>query len=161
MDWKKLYAMQKELDNYIEINHHLAGKNFFEEKYLALLVEIGELANETRCFKFWSTKPGSEKSIILAEYVDGLHFILSLGLEIGCQYEPVPFQESFHSETEQFTLVYEKCTSFKHTPSGKNYEEMVESYLQLGSVLGFDENEVEEAYFQKHEINYERQNQGY
>lgn len=50
---------------------------------LALLVEIGELANETRCFKYWSNKPASEREVILEEYVDGLHFILSIGIDLG------------------------------------------------------------------------------
>ncbi len=56
MEWDTLFKMQKELDSYIESNHNLANHDLFDDKYLALLVEIGELANETRCFKFWSNK---------------------------------------------------------------------------------------------------------
>src|SRR5688500_20051556 len=53
----------------------------FREKCLALLVELGELANETRCFKFRSKKPRNDDSVLLEEYVDNRHFRLSLGLE--------------------------------------------------------------------------------
>jgi dimeric dUTPase (all-alpha-NTP-PPase superfamily) len=50
----------------------------------ALLVELGEFANETRCFKFWSLKPASPKEVvILDEYADGMHFFLSLGIPLG------------------------------------------------------------------------------
>lgn len=44
MDWNKLFVMQGKLDNYIESNHDLTHINVFQEKYLALLVELGELA---------------------------------------------------------------------------------------------------------------------
>jgi dimeric dUTPase (all-alpha-NTP-PPase superfamily) len=41
---------------------------------------MGELANEVRCFKFWSYKLPSEEKVILEEYVDGIHFITSLAI---------------------------------------------------------------------------------
>lgn len=78
-----LFKMQKALDSHIESQHGLQNEDLFERKVLALLVEIGELANETRCFKFWSVKPSSERNVILEEFVDGVHFILSLGIECG------------------------------------------------------------------------------
>ncbi|HAQ08050.1 MAG TPA: dUTPase, partial [Bacillus bacterium] len=83
MNIEKLFRMQKELDRHIELQHGLVEEDLFDRKILALLVELGELANETRCFKFWSLKPSSEKQVILEEFVDGIHFILSLGIECG------------------------------------------------------------------------------
>ncbi len=83
MTMKEWFEMQRKLDQYIEKEHGLQDRSLFEEKTLALFVEIGELANETRCFKFWSKKPASDSKVILEEYVDGIHFILSLGLELG------------------------------------------------------------------------------
>lgn len=161
MDWSALYRMQKQLDNYIESQHDLTGKDLFEEKQLALLVELGELANETRCFKFWSNKPRNEESVILEEYVDGIHFILSLGLEKGYEYISARTENSSNSETVQFNQVFAACVSFKQQPTRANYELLFEYYLQLGELLGFDEKAVQEAYLKKNEINYERQNQGY
>ncbi len=45
---------------------------------LALTIELAELANETRCFKYWSSKGPSEREVILEEFVDSIHFLLSL-----------------------------------------------------------------------------------
>ena len=45
-------------------------------------MEFGEFANATRCFKYWSNKPSEAQDIVLDEYVDGLHFFLSLGIDI-------------------------------------------------------------------------------
>ena len=78
MNVKKLCEMQEILDQRIMKEHGLEGKNLEDNKILALLVEICELANETRCFKHWSTKGPSEKGILLEEYVDSLHFFLSI-----------------------------------------------------------------------------------
>ena len=81
MNLQNLFVMQEKLDNHIMEEHNLYGKTLFSEKLLALQVEIAELANETRCFKFWSNKGPSSKETILEEYVDCLHFILTIGLE--------------------------------------------------------------------------------
>lgn len=161
MDWKTLFTMQKQLDTYIETNQEVSGRDLFEEKVLALFAEIGELANETRCFKFWSSKPKSEADIILAEYVDGLHFIMSLGLDYGYQYEPQSIKTDSSSETEHFNRVFASSTAFKQKPSAANYDNLFVRYLELGNKLGFNEEAIYQGYRKKNEINYERQDEGY
>lgn len=161
MDWEKLFTMQEQLDRYIEENHQLNGLDVFQEKHLALLVELGELANETRCFKFWSTKPGSDKSTVLEEYVDGVHFILSLGIDKGFRYESADLKPTDQTVTEQFNDVFEACVTFKNKPILVNYHQLFTRFLQLGDKLGFTEQAIQQAYYKKNEINYTRQNEGY
>ncbi|WP_067730623.1 dUTP diphosphatase [Oceanobacillus damuensis] len=161
MNWKQLFDMQKQLDTYIEVNHNLSKTDVFQEKYLALLVELGELANETRCFKFWSNKPRNEKNVILEEYVDVIHFILSLGLEKGFIYHPSEWQSAMVTETEQFTDVFEAAVAYKNNATQINYNNLFLKTLQLAEILGFTEEDIQAAYIKKNEINYERQNQGY
>ncbi|MGM8213325.1 dUTP diphosphatase [Virgibacillus sp. W0430] len=161
MNWKELFTMQAALDQYIVDKHALSDKNLFEKKYLALLVELGELANETRCFKFWSTKSRNESSVILEEYVDNIHFILSLGIEKGYILETIQFEVESDSETAQFNNVFAACTLFYEHPSVENYKNLFKRYLQLGKTLGFNEKDIQKAYKDKNEINYERQQAGY
>ncbi|WP_156291416.1 dUTP diphosphatase [Oceanobacillus salinisoli] len=161
MNWDELFSMQYDLDYYIQQNHDLANSDLFQEKYLALLVELGELANETRCFKFWSKKPRNDASVILEEYVDGLHFILSLGLEKGYRYDSKELGEHTVSETKQFNEVFKACTEFYNDTSQSNYESLFLKYLQLGKLLGYNESDIQDAYYKKNEINYDRQNKGY
>ena len=85
MQLSKLFTMQRELDLFIQ-NNREKQTDVFQEKGLALLIELAELANETRCFKFWSTKGPSDDAVILEEYVDSIHFLLSLGIEKGLTY---------------------------------------------------------------------------
>jgi len=62
LNLQQLFTMQRQLDQHIEDKHELHKEDLIPRKLLALLVEIGELANETRCFKFWSVKPPAEVS---------------------------------------------------------------------------------------------------
>lgn len=161
LNWDTLFTMQKQLDQYIAENHGLGSKSRFEEKMLALLVELGELANETRCFKYWSNKNRSDVSIILEEYVDNIHFILSIGLEKGFTFTQLHIQPNPLQQTEQFNDVFRCALQFYEQPIKENYLQLVEAYLQLADSLGFHEDDIFNAYVEKNEINYERQNSGY
>jgi len=161
MNWTTLFSMQRKLDDHIKTKHNLVHESLLEKKYLALLVELGELANETRCFKFWSTKAANDRSLILEEYVDGIHFLLSIGLELGFHYDESIIKDCLLSITEQFVEVFDKCIVFKNEPTQTTYENMFTSYLQLGYLLGFDETDIQKAYMKKNQVNFKRQHEGY
>ena len=158
-----LFKMQKALDRHIESQHKLEEEDLFDRKVLALLVEIGELANETRCFKFWSVKPPSQTEIILEEFVDGVHFILSLGIECGYDnLETISQSQSDELDTtKQFLAIYNSVQKFRNSRRKEDYEELFQSYLKLAQLLGLNEDQIEQAYIKKNEVNYERQRQGY
>ncbi|WP_071460332.1 dUTP diphosphatase [Bacillus massilinigeriensis] len=165
MNYEKLFGMQRELDHHIEQKHALKEEDLFERKILALLVELGELANETRCFKFWSLKPSSEKAVILEEFVDGIHFMLSLGIELGydgkIRNAAKRKEKADISVTAMFIRLYESILSFNNEKTEDTYWGMLDEYLELAEALGFTEEEMEKAYFEKNEVNYERQRKGY
>lgn len=95
MDLKELFQMQEKLDNEIldKVNEGVVHTNFTSYRFtpedfivdrlLALQVEVSELANATRSFKYWSEKESEPKETILDEYVDVLHFWLSVGLALN------------------------------------------------------------------------------
>jgi dimeric dUTPase (all-alpha-NTP-PPase superfamily) len=78
INFKDIIEAQAILDQTIQTRHQTNYSQIIEELKLALLVELGELANEVRSFKFWSIKPSSKREVVLEEYVDGIHFICSL-----------------------------------------------------------------------------------
>ncbi|ANB62140.1 dUTP diphosphatase [Anoxybacteroides amylolyticum] len=162
MDIQRLYTMQRQLDERIETERGLKGQNLVERKLLALLVEVGELANETRCFKFWSSKPPAPQEIVLEEYVDGLHFILSLGLDLQLE-ERVEWPDIQASKplVEQFLNVFQAIHLFEQALSIETYEALLRSYAALGHALQFTPEQIEQAYIAKNEVNHERQTQNY
>ncbi|WP_318246793.1 dUTP diphosphatase [Bacillus norwichensis] len=163
MTIQEWFAMQYELDQYIEKEHDLQREDLFEKKILALLVEVGELANETRSFKFWSKKAPSPHEDILEEFVDGVHFILSLGLELGFsdrEYSLVS-QEGNEDLNRSFLKVYKLINDFRQSKDAMDFEELFRQYIVLGQTLGFTLHEVQEAYKKKNDVNFKRQQDGY
>lgn len=161
MKWNDLFTMQQKLDAYIVDQQSLAGQDVLEEKFLALLVELGELANETRCFKFWSQKAPSEKAVILEEYVDNIHFLLSIGLEKGYTFTEIVPDTMNVNETTAFNHAFSGCLRFYQIQSEDNYYDMFKQFIQLANVLGFSETDIIQAYHEKNAVNYERQENGY
>ncbi len=161
MNWKDLFSKQKELDHYIQENHLLEEEDLVSRKILAFQVELGELANETRCFKFWSLKPASPSNVILEEYVDGLHFLLSLGLELSCVFETLEPAADKGDLTTQFQRVYRFASRFEEAPTAPNYRLLFAAFLALGRQLQLTEQGVMDAYWEKNQVNRQRQAEGY
>lgn len=167
MNLSKLFEMQRVLDERI-IKENNITHDRLDNLVLALLDEVGECAKETRCFKDWSKKGPSPKEVILEEYVDGIHFILSLGLymdynlhtgELVEHYKENAKYFKYSTLTRQFLVIYGTISDFAQGDG--SYKELFTLYLCLGEMLGFTHEEIEVAYFTKNEINHQRQNEGY
>ncbi|KAB3540994.1 dUTPase [Alkaliphilus pronyensis] len=161
MDIIKLFEIQKNLDMKILREHNLENENLISRKILALLVELGELANETRCFKYWSLKSPAEKKVILEEYVDCLHFILSIGLEKGYSKLTIENTLSTATATDMFLEVFKEITIFQLDQTQDNYKGLWKRFIELGIALGFNHKEIEDSYLIKNKINHKRQEEGY
>lgn len=161
MNLEKLFTMQKALDQFIQSNKQVV-EDVFIKKGLALLVELSELANETRCFKFWSEKGPSERSIILEEYVDSIHFILSLGIEKNLHnLTEWPMEEREGDLTALFLSTSNSIHQFLYNPTMETYKDVWIQYGAIAKLLNFSSEELVEAYISKNEKNYERQRLGY
>ncbi|MDQ0160216.1 dUTP diphosphatase [Alkalibacillus salilacus] len=162
MDWKRLYQLQAELDQHIMDSIPQTRQGVYHDKLLALVVEVSELANETRCFKYWSQKGPSDREVILEEYVDGIHFILSLGLDLGIEFDQNALQSvEVESLTDSFHTIYSQVERLKTEPTQTNYNQLMNQYLALGRALSFSTHDVVQAYLAKNEKNHERQDLGY
>lgn len=194
MNLSKLFEMQKKLDEKIlERFPHLQNEDLLPKKILALQVELGELCNCWRGFKYWSNdqKPkteelgecplckgtgdlgtvwaenciecgGSGKAVVknplLEEYVDCLHFILSIGLEHYPEAVNYQYFERIKNKTivEQFIFITTKVGTLLINKSYTNYFHVVNNFLGLGEMLGFTWEQVEQAYMSKNVKNHAR-----
>lgn len=209
MNLEPLFQMQKELDAHIEQQHpREEGEDRLAKKILALQVELGELANEWRGFKFWSNNqaPRTHKRVtchackghgefnypvyhgmhhvddktevctycegtgiqeecnpLLEEYVDCLHFILSIGLEKSFNDDDLLQFGSMKTNglITQFTYLFEKIGDFRSVANYNNYQFIVLLFIGLGEMLGFTWEEIEKAYKSKNGTNHQRQVEGY
>ncbi len=161
MNFKDLFKMQAQLDSFIAKTQQIE-RDVFLEKGLALTIELAELANETRCFKFWSTKGPSEREVILEEFVDSIHFLLSLGNEKGYLLHEWPKSEITEENlTTCFIRTQKSILTFIESPSEDHYVAVWKEYGAIAYHLGFSLDDITGAYILKNEKNYERQRNGY
>lgn len=91
MELRDLLEKQKKLDKFITERYDplMDQKDFLVDNLLGLQVEVSELANATRCFKYWSNKAPESKEKILDEYADVLHFFLLIGNDLNFTAEEI------------------------------------------------------------------------
>ncbi len=162
MDISKIVELQQRLDRRIYNKFDLIESSTFSKRKLALIVELSELANEVRCFKFWSLKEPSSNNIILEEFVDCFHFIVSLGLTMHADFMKVDFKDNSCDSclTTQFTNIISMCSNL--TIENLNlYYDLFNEINTLAFNLGFTSNEIYDAYISKNEVNHLRQDNDY
>jgi len=205
MNLSKLFETQKVLRDRIGYE----GPDRLEKLILALLVEVGECANEWRGFKFWSknqnprvtdhcrncsgrgegyfsgeyhtgeietcieckgTGIAKNKNPLLEEYVDGLHFVLELCIELELDADKLERhiedrKKVIGTMEYHFGYLYHHASSLMNTVDVENRVIMMlhitKAYLGLGYRLGFTWEQIEQAYFEKNKVNHERQDNGY
>ncbi|PID03628.1 hypothetical protein CSV67_03015 [Sporosarcina sp. P2] len=184
MNLTRLFETQDILDKRIVKEKGLEGQNLLPEKILALQVELGELANEWRGFKFWSenreprTKAYShheekqhgqngfssiakyDKNPLLEEYVDCLHFILSIGIELSHEDIYVFPMKSNDKITYTISRLMFQAHALedhiKEPPEDTvgTFGSMFSVFVGLGELLGFEMEQIEQAYYSKNKINH-------
>jgi len=156
MDFKKLFHLQRDLDMQIIEEHNLKNEALLPQKSLALQVQVGKLADETRCFKYWSNKSPAKREIVLEEYVRCLHFILSIGIDNEFDDINPTLTKFNYNITEQFLDLYIDINDFVICQSQDHYITLFEDFLSLGKSLGFSGIEVENLYISKNQFNHEK-----
>ncbi|HMM00701.1 MAG TPA: dUTP diphosphatase [Bacilli bacterium] len=157
-----LFSKQSELDRRIHADKNVDYASTLVKRKLALLVELGEFANATRTFKFWSTKTGESKERLLDEYADVLHFLLSLGLAKNLKVEQIEFLEPRTNVLSTLILdVYQKFETFFIKESLAEYKAAFASFLTISKAINFSESDIIDAYLKKNAENFKRQDNNY
>ena len=156
LNLNELYPEQDKLDKYIGKTKGIKMEDYKQERIIALQVEFNELLNELPfIFKYWSNKK-MDRAKALEEYVDGWHFILSIGNDYGIT-EHVYTERNVHD----IRVLVRGINNIISRLDKKDYPVLVDYYILLGEKLNFSEEEVIVAYHSKNETNHARQEDGY
>ena len=160
-DLTDLYVKQRELDEEIARNHNVTYESTRNKRTLSLLVELGEFANSTRAFKYWSNKGPESKERVLDEFADGLHFLLSLGIDQGFIVNTIEVEDDETNLTDNLLRTYELTSIFYLDKTLNNYLALAISYLRALFKLGYSWEEARDAYYKKLQENHNRQENNY
>ena len=161
IELEELFKAQAQLDATIAQNHGISYQTTRPRRIMACYVEIGELANATRCFKYWSNKGSEEDVIVLDEFADGLHFFLSLGVDIKTSKRSYNITKHCDNLTDQFLEVYHRLDTFRKKQDDVSYIKAFQAFLNLLPLLGYRWNKLRGAYYKKLGVNYNRQETNY
>lgn len=139
------------------------GEYSSKEDFVSLLKDLDyEVCPKCHVDNVYSFR---EQNPLLEEYVDGLHFILELGIEIYFEDFEMIYRLSEVDRqrpvTSQFRRIFFLVSMLDKNKSAITFIELISEYLILGELLEFSFEEIEEAYYQKNAVNHNRQNEGY
>ena len=184
MNLESMIDKQAELDQSIIEGKNLNVEDHTLDKFLALQVELAECANDWRGFKFWKVDK-EPKETLLEEYVDCVHFFLSIAIEKGWENLLSFHEEAIHDledeglsggvtgailevkyflskaalEASKSEIIEKKLGMTK-----QEYEFRSAWFVFIGiGLIGFKFTleQIEKAYFNKNDVNHERQETGY
>lgn len=157
--WQEIYEKNLELDKIFQ-SKYSTDSEIYHKNCLELLTELGELANETKCFKYWSIKI-PDKSKILDEYADCITMSLTF---IGClnlSLDNLPPHETFENILELFNFIFQESTKLYENLNEKTVKTIFINLLQLKNFLNITETELQNACLTKQKIISERLNSDY
>lgn len=170
--WNNMLEAQRKLDERIIQGNGLTYADLYNSgRYQhALLDELGELNHELKANWCWwkKTQAPVNREKVLEEFVDCLHFVLSWQIAT-VEVEPYsyyrPAEKAWNAfKRDEATTVPRAATYVNGSPSGAvttTWNPPVGAIIRLMNGLGFNIEEVYNAYMTKNRINHERQDNGY
>ncbi len=161
-DYSEKAEKQKKLDKFIlENTDGINEQQYWENRIIALQVEIGEVSNEIRFFKYWSKKTSSSKEIILDELVDCLHFAFSLGNTLNNDSWEFAMDDIKRPLNYIYFDIMNKLNELVRNKNINLFRSMLFNISEIAFYLGYSMDDINSAYDKKNKINFERQNTGY
>lgn len=157
--WQEIYETNLKLDKIFQAKY-AEDHEIYHKNCLELLTELGELANETKCFKYWSIKQ-PDKTKVLDEYADCITMTLTFmgGLELSL--DTPPKAKDFSSILELFSFLFQMASQLYTDCNEQIITTIFINLLQLKDFLNITETELQTACINKQNIILERLNSDY
>lgn len=161
IDLKPYYEKQRLLDgNIIKSKGLVIGPKITEKKVIAFKQEFGELLQRLpEVFKFWSNKKNILDYETVEEWVDGFHFLLSIGIDKGFETTITEIDTDrydFFTLQDLTMMIYEGDLTNTYC-----FEQVFKMYLTFIYKLGYTNEDIQNAYDLKNAENFKRQTNGY
>ncbi len=159
-EWNKIFKINKELDKIYYAKYLDKEPLFYEKNCIGLIVEIAELANETKCFKYWSIKK-QDKEKVLEEYADTITMTLCLFTKFDLKIENIPEHYDTDNKILLFNELFIDSSNMLKDGNEMLIKRIFSNLIYLGELLCYNEEELINACYKKMNILKERLNSDY
>ncbi len=162
-DFKEISEKQKTLDSYIlkKLDKKIHENSYWSFRIIALFVEINELINEIKFFKFWKKNKNIDQKKVKEEFVDCLHFLFSLGNTIGFN-NWIFITDDIKKPLEIIYFDFNKnLIKLNEEKNKENIKKIFNNLMDLAFNLNLSNEEIHEIYNYKNKINFDRQDSNY
>ena len=160
--YNDIYNRNKKLDDIFMKKYFNIESKYYEKNCLELIVELCELANETKCFKYWTVKKPN-KELVLEEFADSLMMILYMFNTYNI--DKIDFIDIDMSDDilESFNYLIRMCTLLmdKDNINEKFLKEIFTRLIHIGKLLDLSDKEIVDACNKKILKQEERLNNNY
>ena len=150
----EVYKKNKILDDIFINKFANIDKDMFRKNKIELLVEIGELANETKCFKYW-TKKEPNRDLVKEEYADCIIMTLCLYNYYGMELNDTKY-EKMNDINDLFAKLYQLASSIYFTDNQENLQKVLFYLINLAELLNIKKEEIVEVSLKKIELDTKR-----
>lgn len=129
-------------------NNTFPDSEMVKKNKLELLVEIGELANETRYFKYWSNKP-MDMELVKGEYADCIiitfYFFNIMNIKLDEEFKKI----DEYDKVDIFARLYKLASDFYYSNDKELVKEIFVTIINLGYMIGFNNEDIIDACLKK------------
>ena len=161
-DYVEYYQRNKHLDKMYEEKYGNNDDKIYEKNCLELIVEICELANESKCFKYWTIKK-TDRKLLLEEYADSLSMVFYMFNYYNVEEFDLVDIDLSDDIVILFNEIIRMCTLLMDEDN-VNEELLMKIFTYLyhiGKLLGITDKEILDACYMKLGKNIERLNSDY
>ena len=158
-EFKKILKVNQELDKVFD-EKYSSDEHYYNKNCIALLVELGEFINETKCFKYWSIKKPNMDNV-LEEYADCITMCLSFFTHLNVELDNIPNHSDIYDIFILINEIFKDATNMIENRNGDLIKKIFSNLLYLGEILKLDKNEIYNACYKKMRIIDERLNSDY
>lgn len=160
--YNDIYNRNKKLDDIFMNKYMYAEKKYYEKNCLELIVELCELANESKCFKYWTVKK-SNKELVLEEFADSLLMVFYMFNTYNIDSVSTVNVDMSDDVLESFNILIRMCTNLMNRD---NIDELFlkgifTRLINIGKLLELSDDEIIDACYKKIIKNEERLSSDY
>ena len=151
---EEVYKKNNKLDDIFIEQFSKKDKDMYKKNKLELLVEIGEFANETKCFKYWTNK-APNRDLVLEEFADCIIMTLCLYNYKNLVLEDLEYNKK-EDVNDNIAYLYKLGSNFYFNDDKDTLKEILFNLINVASLLNITKDEIVEASLKKIKLDTKR-----